>query len=103
MRPGRPPGAAWRLGGDFAWMNFNNLGNCWGQNVIECSKETVWLSAAGLVMELFSHSPAAWPLQLDANAENLMDRALTATGLGWPIASRPASKPPLVVVQAAWD
>jgi len=92
-----------RLGGDFVWMNFNNLGNCWGQNVVECSKETVWLSSAGLVMELFSRCPAAWPLQLDANAENLMDRALTATGLGWPVANRAASKPPSVVVQAAWD
>ncbi|MCX6928439.1 MAG: hypothetical protein NT154_35310 [Verrucomicrobia bacterium] len=92
-----------RLGGDFAWMNFNNLANTWGQNVVECSKKTVWLSSAGLVMELFSRCPAAWPLQLDANAEDLMDRALTATGLGWPVANRPASKPPPVIVQAAWD
>ena len=92
-----------RLGGDFAWMNFNNMANTWGQNVVECSKETVWLSSAGLVMELFSRCPAAWPLRLDASSEDLMDRALTATGLGWPVAKRPATPPPPAVAQAAWD
>jgi hypothetical protein len=51
-----------RLGGDFLFANFNNLVNTWGQNVIECSKEGVWLSAAGLAMELLTRSPAAWPL-----------------------------------------
>jgi alpha-L-arabinofuranosidase len=51
-----------RLGGDFLFANFNNLANTWGQNVIECAKEGVWLSAAGRVFELLSRSPAAWPV-----------------------------------------
>jgi hypothetical protein len=41
-----------RLGGDLAFTNFNNLANTWGQNVVECSKVAVWLSAAGRVFEL---------------------------------------------------
>jgi len=28
-----------RLGGDFAFSNFNNFANTWGQNVIECPKD----------------------------------------------------------------
>lgn len=52
-----------RLGGDFEFANFNNLANTWGQNVIECSKSAVWLSAAGRVFELLSRSPGAWPLR----------------------------------------
>ncbi|MBU0640298.1 MAG: hypothetical protein KKB50_15640 [Planctomycetes bacterium] len=69
-----------RLGGDFALSNFNNYANTWGQNVIECPKDSAYLSPAGHVFELFSRSPAAWPLELeiDAPREN-------------------------VVVQAAWD
>ena len=51
-----------RLGGDFLFANFNNLANTWGQNVIECAKEGVWLSAAGRTIELLTGSPAAWPL-----------------------------------------
>jgi len=51
-----------RLGGDFLFANFNNLANTWGQNVIECAKEGVWLSAAGRAIELLTGSPAAWPL-----------------------------------------
>ena len=69
-----------RLGGDFAFSNFNNFANTWGQNVIECTKEGVHLSAVGRVMELFSRSPAAWPLKLEA-----------------------AGLPEGVHVQAAWD
>jgi alpha-L-arabinofuranosidase len=53
-----------RLGGDLEFANFNNLANSWGQNVVECPKEKVFLSAAGLVFEMFSRSPAAWPLKL---------------------------------------
>jgi alpha-L-arabinofuranosidase len=51
-----------RLGGDFLFANFNNLANTWGQNVIECAKEGVWLSAAGRAIEMLTGSPAAWPL-----------------------------------------
>ena len=53
-----------RLGGDFAFSNFNNFANTWGQNVIECPKDAAHLSPAGHVFELFSRSPAAWPLGL---------------------------------------
>jgi alpha-N-arabinofuranosidase len=52
-----------RLGGHFLWSNFNNLVNTWGQNIIECAKEGVWLSAAGRMFELVTGSPAAWPLE----------------------------------------
>jgi len=53
-----------RLGGDLVLANFNNLANTWGQNVLECPKEGIYLSAAGRVFELFSQSPAAWPLKV---------------------------------------
>lgn len=69
-----------RLGGDFAFSNFNNFANTWGQNVIECPKDAAYLSPAGHVFELFSRSPAACPLQLEI--------------------SRPREN---VVVQAAWN
>lgn len=69
-----------RLGGDFAFSNFNNMANTWGQNVIECAKEGVYLSAAGRVFELLSSSPAAWPLRLEGMEDT-----------------------PGLVCQAAWD
>jgi len=69
-----------RLGGDFVFSNFNNFANTWGQNVIECPKEGVYLSVAGRVFELFSRSPAAWPLTLEGT--DALEH---------------------VVVQAAWD
>jgi len=78
--------AAWqllvfqRLGGDFALATFNNMANTWGQNVFECPKEGVYLSAAGRVFELFSRSPAAWPLKIQGGRQT--DE---------------------LVVQAAWD
>jgi alpha-N-arabinofuranosidase len=53
-----------RLGGDFAFSNFNNFANTWGQNVMECPKDSAYLSPAGHVFELFSRSPAAWPLEV---------------------------------------
>lgn len=56
-----------RFGGDFVFSNFNNFANTWGQNVIECPKEGVFLSAAGRVFELFSRSPAAWPLRIECD------------------------------------
>jgi alpha-N-arabinofuranosidase len=69
-----------RLGGDFAFANFNNFANTWGQNVIDCPKEGACVAAAGRVLELFSRSPAARPLKLDT-----------------------AGLPESVAVQAAWD
>lgn len=54
-----------RLGGDFAFANFNNFANTWGQNVIECPKEGAYLSGVGRVFELMVSSPAAWILAID--------------------------------------
>lgn len=42
-------------GGDFALANFNNMCNTWGQNVIEATKDTCYLSCMGKVFALFSH------------------------------------------------
>jgi hypothetical protein len=66
-----------RLGGEFAFANFNNYANTWGQNVMECSKESAYLSPAGQVFELFSRSPAAWPLELEVREprENVVVQA----------------------------
>ena len=69
-----------RLGGDFAFSNFNNFANTWGQNVIECTKDDAYLSPVGHVFELFSRSPAARPLQLEIER-----------------------KPENVEIQASWD
>jgi alpha-L-arabinofuranosidase len=66
-----------RLGGDFAFANFNNFANTWGQNVIECPKDTAYLSPAGRVFALLSRSPAARPLVLrtDGQRANLTIQA----------------------------
>jgi alpha-L-arabinofuranosidase len=66
-----------RLGGEFAFSNFNNFANTWGQNVIECPKDAAYLSPAGHVFELFSRSPATWPLELRINGarENVVVQA----------------------------
>ncbi|MCX6226839.1 MAG: hypothetical protein NTV01_19175, partial [Bacteroidia bacterium] len=54
-----------RLGGDFEFASFNNLGNTWGQNIIECPKDTVFISAAGRIFELMSRSPLRWVIKTD--------------------------------------
>lgn len=41
-------------GGMFAHANFNNMTNTWGQNLIEASKEKVWLSGMGKVFAFFA-------------------------------------------------
>ncbi|HOF39571.1 MAG TPA: alpha-L-arabinofuranosidase C-terminal domain-containing protein [Candidatus Hydrogenedentes bacterium] len=69
-----------RLGGEFAFANFSNLANAWGQNVLECPKKGCYLSSTGRIFELFSAYPAAWPLRLEIDGED-----------------------PAVVAQAAWD
>jgi alpha-L-arabinofuranosidase len=71
-----------RLGGDFLWGNFNNLTNTRHSNCFETPKEGIYMSPAGLVLELLSHSPAARPLKLKGHA--------------------PDPKSPLHI-QAAWD
>ena len=55
------------LGGEFQFANFNNMANTGGQNVIECPKEKVYLSASGKIFELMSRSPAAWPLRIETD------------------------------------
>lgn len=54
-----------KLGGDFEFANFNNLANTWGQNIIECPRDTVFISAAGKVFELMSRSPVTHVLRAD--------------------------------------
>ena len=54
-----------RLGGDFEFASFNNLANTWGQNIIECAKDTVFISAVGKVFELMSRSRLRWVLKTD--------------------------------------
>lgn len=41
-------------GGEFALANFNNMCNTWGQNVIEATKDTCYLSCMGHVFAFFS-------------------------------------------------
>jgi len=40
-------------GGDFALANFNNMCNTWGQNVIEGTKDTCYLSCSGHIFAFF--------------------------------------------------
>jgi len=58
-----------RLGGDFEFATFNNMANTWGQNIIECPKDTVFISAAGRAFELMSHSPVSWILRIDQDTK----------------------------------
>ncbi len=53
-----------RLGGDVLFVNFNNFANTHSQCALNTPKEGAYLSAAGRMLELFSRSPAAWPLAL---------------------------------------
>lgn len=41
-------------GGEFASANFNNCCNTWGQNIINASKQTAWLSCAGEMFAFLS-------------------------------------------------
>lgn len=40
-------------GGEFVSANFNNCCNTWGQNIIEASKKTSWLSCSGEMFRFF--------------------------------------------------
>lgn len=53
-----------RQGGDVLFVNFNNFANTHSQCALDTPKEGVYLTAAGRMLELFSRSPAAWPLAL---------------------------------------
>ncbi|WP_433892680.1 hypothetical protein [Streptomyces sp. CA-111067] len=52
-----------RYGDRVDFVNFNNLANTHGQNVIDTPKEGVRLSAAGLVFELLTELPQLSPLR----------------------------------------
>ena len=41
-------------GGEFALANFNNMCNTWGQNIIEATKDTCYLSCMGKVFAMFA-------------------------------------------------
>ncbi|MDI6617284.1 MAG: hypothetical protein QME45_01240 [Clostridiales bacterium] len=41
-------------GGEFALANFNNMCNTWGQNIIEATKETCYLSCMGQIFAMFA-------------------------------------------------
>lgn len=41
-------------GGSFALANFNNMCNTWGQNVIEATKDTCYLSCMGHIFAMFA-------------------------------------------------
>ena len=43
-------------GGDFALANFNNMCNTWGQNVLEATKDTCYLSCMGKVFAFFNRT-----------------------------------------------
>lgn len=58
-----------RLGGDFLFSNFNNMANTWGQNIVECPKDTVFISAAGRAFELMSRSNVSWVLKSEPDKE----------------------------------
>jgi hypothetical protein len=69
-----------RLGNDFLWSNFNNLANTWGQNIIECPKDTAFISSVGRVFELMSKSKSAWVLKTDTltNVNGVFIQATTS-------------------------
>jgi alpha-L-arabinofuranosidase len=70
-----------RLGGDFEFACFNNLCNTWGQNIIESSKDTCYISAAGRIFELMSRSPVRYIHKTDTlqNLPGLYLQAGTST------------------------
>jgi alpha-L-arabinofuranosidase len=53
-----------RMGNDMLFVNFNNLANTHSQSAMETPKEGAYLTASGRALELLSHSPAAWLLQI---------------------------------------
>jgi alpha-N-arabinofuranosidase len=70
-----------RLGNDFLWSNFNNLASTWGQNIIECPKDTIFISCVGRVYELMSKSKSAWVLKTDTltNVNGIFVQSTTNT------------------------
>ena len=62
-----------RRGGEVLFVNFNNLANTHSQSVIETPKESAYLTASGLALELLSNSPAAWILEIENYKSTVAD------------------------------
>ncbi|HEY5391973.1 MAG TPA: hypothetical protein VIJ57_07655, partial [Hanamia sp.] len=53
------------FGGDFAFANFVNYSDGWGENIINIPKEDPFLSSVGKAMELLHKLPVAYPLKIE--------------------------------------
>ena len=62
-----------RMDEEMQFVNFNNLANTHSQSAIETPKEGAYLTASGRVLELLSHSPAAWLLKIENYLPNATD------------------------------
>lgn len=58
-------------GGEFALASFNNCCNTWGQNIINASKDSVWLSCAGEMTAFMKRwfKDGAMPVNMDTDDE----------------------------------
>jgi alpha-L-arabinofuranosidase len=68
------------FGGMFSFAQFTNYNDTWGENLINTTKEGVYLSSAGRAMEFLNRLPIAFPLAVDNKSID-----------------------PDIVLQAAWD
>lgn len=68
------------FGGDFAFVNFTNYNDTWGENLINTAKEGAYLSSAGRAMEFMNKLQIAWPLAISNKNSD-----------------------PDILLQAAWD
>lgn len=62
-----------RRGGEVSFVNFNNLANTHSQSAIETPKEGAYLTASGMALDLMSHSPAAWVLEIENYVPKVAD------------------------------
>ena len=53
------------FGGDYAFLNFTNYNDTWGENLINTPKEGAFLSAAGRAMEFLYKLPISYPLSIE--------------------------------------
>ncbi|MEJ7736415.1 MAG: hypothetical protein WKF97_03220 [Chitinophagaceae bacterium] len=52
------------FGGDYAYLNFTSLNDTWGENLINISKEGVYLSSSGKALELLNKLQIAYPVEI---------------------------------------
>lgn len=71
-----------RAGDEVLFVNFNNLANTHGQNVIDTPKDGIYVSAAGKAMGLLSKSPAYRVLKIDGYKAKLSDGFQAQAALG---------------------